>query len=235
MSSWTAGVRWSRGRWPLWTGPGTVSPMTTIRRLADSCFVVTTDEGATLFDPGFFTWQSGLVDLDSIGDISRIMITHEHGDHVNPEFVRWVLDRGSDVVVYSNQAVADLLAEHDIHVDTSVPVGCGAEDVTHGLTPVGTAPPNRAWTIDDVFTFGGDSFEPTRTAPVLAVPLIVLWGTTTEAVEYARRLGPQQVVPAHDFYLSESGKDFIYGIAARVLAKSDIEVVKLNWGESYTV
>jgi L-ascorbate metabolism protein UlaG (beta-lactamase superfamily) len=209
--------------------------MTTIARLTDSCFVVTTEDGATLFDPGFHPWQSGRVDLDEIGDIQRVLVTHEHGDHVNPEFVRWLIDRGDDVVVHSNQAVADLLARHDIEVDTGVPAGVSAEDVTHGLTPLGTAPPNRSWTIDEIFTFGGDSFEPTRTAPVLALPLIVLWGSTTEAMDYAKRLRPQQVVPAHDFYLSGSGRAFLYGIAEQVLADAGIEFVALDWGESYTV
>ena len=47
--------------------------MTTIRRLADSCLIVTTDQGATLFDPGFRTFD--VIDLDSIGDIQRVLIT----------------------------------------------------------------------------------------------------------------------------------------------------------------
>ena len=62
--------------------------MFTIRRLADSCLLVTTATGTTLFDPGFFTWDSGEVDLETIGDVQRVLITHEHGDHVKPEFVR---------------------------------------------------------------------------------------------------------------------------------------------------
>ena len=90
--------------------------MTTIRRLTNSCLVVTTDDGATLFDPGFWTFGSGDVDLESIGDIQRILITHEHGDHVKPEFVRWLIDRGEDVAVHSNQAVFDLLEPHEIEV-----------------------------------------------------------------------------------------------------------------------
>jgi hypothetical protein len=209
--------------------------MTTISRLSDSCFIVTSGDGATLFDPGFHSFQSGAVDLEQIGDIQTVLITHEHGDHVNPEFVRWLLDRGTDVAVHANQAVAGLLAEHDIEVVTSNPTGVSSEDVTHALTPMGTAPPNRAWTIDGVFTFGGDSWEPTSTAPVLALPLMVPWGSMTQAMEYAGRLAPQQVVPAHDFYLSASGRSWVYGMAKTVLGRAGIEVVTLDWGESFTV
>ncbi len=209
--------------------------MTTIRRLTNSCLVVTTDDGATLFDPGFWTFGSGDVDLESIGDIQRILITHEHGDHVKPEFVRWLIDRGEDVAVHSNQAVFDLLEPHEIEVLVDNPAGVSTEDVIHEMIPNGTTPPNRSYTIDGVFTHPGDSYQPTHTAPVLALPLITPWGTTTRSVQFARDLGPKQVVPIHDFYLSATGREFITGMAKNVLAGDGIELVALDWGESFTI
>lgn len=209
--------------------------MTTIKRLTDSCLVVTTDDGATLFDPGFHTFESGIVDLDEIGDIQRVLITHEHGDHLSADFLRWVLDRGNDVTVYGNAAVAGVLAAHEIQVATDIPAGTSAEDVTHETTPMGTAPPNRAWTIDDVITHPGDSYGPTRTAPVLALGLLTPWGSTTKTLEFARKLAPLQAIPVHDFYLSDTGRGWINTVAKTVLAQADIEVVTLDWGQSYTV
>ena len=209
--------------------------MTTIKRLTDSCLVVTTDDGATLFDPGFHTFESDLIDLNEIGDIQRVLVTHEHGDHVSPDFLKWVLDRGDDVTVYGNDAVAAVLSEHDIEVAADIPIGTSAEDVLHETTPMGTAPPNRAWTIDGVITHPGDSYGPTRTAPVLALGLLTPWGSTTKTLEFARKLAPQQAIPVHDFYLSESGRGWINAVAKHVLAKADIEVVTLDWGESLTI
>ena len=124
--------------------------MAQIRRLTDSCLILTTDNEVTLFDPGFHTYLEGEVDLESIGDVTRILISHEHGDHVHPEFVKWVLDRGSDITVYSNQAVADLLAKSEIEVVVEPPAGVAAEDVLHGMIPTGAQPPNRAHTVDDI-------------------------------------------------------------------------------------
>ncbi|MDH3260569.1 MAG: MBL fold metallo-hydrolase [Acidimicrobiia bacterium] len=209
--------------------------MTTIRRLTDSCLVVTSDDGATLFDPGFHTFDSGEIDLDSIGDISRVLITHEHGDHVKPDFVRWLVDRRSNLTVFSNRAVADLLAGHGIEVTTADPVGVSSEDVLHEMIPNGAQPPNRAYTIDGVLTHPGDSYQPTSTAPVLALPLLIPWGSTTQSVEFARRLAPKQVIPIHDFYLNEGGRSLIYGMAKNVLAQSGIEVITINWGETATI
>lgn len=209
--------------------------MTTIKRLTDSCLVVATGDGTTLFDPGFHTFESEAIDLNEIGDIQRVLVTHEHGDHVSAKFLQWVLDRGEDVTVYGNEAVASVLADHNIAVATDIPPGTSAEDVIHETTPMGTAPPNRSWTIDDVITHPGDSYGPTRTAPVLALGLLTPWGSTTKTLQFARTLAPQQAIPVHDFYLSDSGRTWINTVAKNVLAKADIEVVTLDWGESFTL
>ncbi len=209
--------------------------MATIRRFTDSCLLVTTGDGTTLFDPGLYAFGNDLIDLETIGDVQRVLITHEHDDHVKPEFIRWLIDRGEDVQVFANQAVADILAGDDIEVSTDTPLGTSSEDVVHELIPTGAQPPNRSWTIDGLLTHPGDSYQPTTTAPVLALPLLAPWGTTTKSVEFARRLGPAQVVPIHDFYLSQSGRQWVTGLAKRVLAADGIEVVPLDWGESYSV
>lgn len=208
--------------------------MPTIRRLSDSCLLVTTDQGTDLIDPGFHTFDSGVVDLDSIGDVQRVLITHEHGDHVKPEFVAWLVDRSNDVHVYSNRAVTDLLARHDIECSTDDPAGITIEDVAHATTPMGTAPPNRAFTVDGVLTHPGDSYEPSNRAPVLALPLLTPWGSMTQAMEFAKRMAPDQAVPIHDFYLSESGRAWTNGMAKRILGEAGIEFVPLDWGERYS-
>lgn len=212
-----------------------VDSMTTIKRLTDSCLIVTTDDGASLFDPGFHTFETDLVDLNEIGDIQRVLITHEHGDHVSPDFLSWVIDRGDDVAIYGNQNVADLLAPKGIEVSTANPPGTSSEDVLHETTPMGDAPPNRAWTIDGVLTHPGDSYGLTRSAPMLALGLLTPWGSTTKTLEFARNLSPQQAIPVHDFYLSDGGRNWINSVAKHVLAQAGIEMVTLDWGESYTV
>lgn len=209
--------------------------MTKIRRLTDSCVHVIGDNHATLFDPGFHTYLEGEVDLESIGDVTRVMITHEHRDHVHPDFVRWLIDRGSDLVVYSNGPVADLLAEHGIEVTTDPPPDVSVEDVLHGRLPTGAQPPNRAFTIDGVFTHPGDSREPSRTAPVLALPLMVPWDSATGAADFARRVKPERVLPIHDFYLSRTGRQFVRGLIKNVLAGDGIELIDVEWGDGFTL
>ena len=124
---------------------------------------------------------------------------------------------------------------HDINVLTREPSGVGTEDVVHGMTAMGTTPPNRAFTVDGALTHPGDSFEPTTTGTVLALPVLIPWGSTAEAVEFARRLAPQQAIPIHDFALSALGRNWINGMVKNALAKSGIEFVPLGWGESYSL
>jgi hypothetical protein len=149
--------------------------------------------------------------------------------------VAWLIDRGNDVAIHSNRAVADLLAGHDIEVSVEVPEGLSVQDVVHGKIPNGSQPPNRAFTIDGVLTHPGDSREPTRTAPVLALPLMVPWDSTTGAVEFARRLAPDIVLPIHDFYMSRDGRSWIRRMAKNVLADDGIEVLDLDWGDSFSL
>lgn len=210
--------------------------MATIRRLAHSCLLVTDDSGTTLLDPDFFTFDHQPVDLDTIGDVQRVLITHEHADHVKPAFVRWLVDRGEDVAVHANQAVVDLLAEQGIEASATAPAGTEAEDVDHETLPNGTTVPNRSWTVGDVLTHPGDSYQISGSAPVLALPLLTPWGSATAAVRFAARLGGvEQVVPVHDFYLTELGRQFIGGIVSDPLRAAGIELVPLDWGDSFTV
>lgn len=209
--------------------------MATIRRLSDSCLVLATDRHITLIDPGSHTFDSGVVDLNSIGDVTRVLITHEHSDHVKPDFVRWLLDRRKALTVHTNQAVSELLRKHEIDASTDNPEGVTAEDVTHETTPSGMAPPNRAFTVEGVLTHPGDSYQPTKCAPLLAISLMAPWGSGRDSVEFARRLKPDRVVPIHDFYLSESGRRWAASSIKSVLEKDGIELIPLDWGQSATL
>lgn len=209
--------------------------MPTIRRLSDSCLVLATDRHITLIDPGSHTFDSGVVDLNSIGEVTMVLITHEHSDHVKPDFVRWLLDRRKGLTVHANQAVAELLRKHDIEASTDNPEGVTAEDVTHETTPSGMAPPNRAFTVEGVLTHPGDSYQPTKCAPLLAISLMAPWGSGRDSVEFARRLKPNRVVPIHDFYLSESGRRWAASSIKSVLEKDGIELIPLDWGQSATL
>jgi len=209
--------------------------MTTITRIADSCLVVAADQGTILIDPGVFAYKWEGIDLESVGDVSQVLITHEHADHVSPEFVRWLVDRGTDVTVHANENVVALLGDAGIEASTAAPEGTSLEDLRHEVIPTGATVPNRSWTIDGVLTHPGDTYQVTSTAPIMALPLMIAWGSMTASVELAKRLGPSMVVPVHDFALSPSGRRWATDLATMALAPAGIEVVALDPGDSFSV
>ena len=150
--------------------------------------LITTDDHGTLIDPGFHSFESGEVDLGSI-DVDRVLITHEHRDHVNPEFVRWLIDRRSDLTVYSNSAVAELLDGEGIDRVNRHPNRCHRRGRAPRTGAHRSTTPNRSFTIEELFTHPGDSHQPAQTAPILALPLIAPWTSTTAAVEFAKESG----------------------------------------------
>ena len=46
---------------------------------------------------------------------------------------------------------------------------------------------------------------------------------------------PQYVVPIHDWYLEEHGKEWLYGSVERVLAEEEITLLRLDDFETVTV
>ncbi len=70
---------------------------------------------------------------------------------------------------------------------------------------------------------------------VLFLPLMVPWGASRTGVELVERLGPKQVIPSHDFYLSDGGRAFIYEFVGGAIAEGGVEFVPLAYGDSYTV
>jgi len=51
----------------------------------------------------------------------------------------------------------------------------------------------------------------------------------------AKRLGPQYVIPIHDWHLDEGGKRWLNGTAQRALAIDKITLLPLNDFETTTV
>jgi L-ascorbate metabolism protein UlaG (beta-lactamase superfamily) len=204
-----------------------------IRRLSHSCLVVTTETTTVLIDPGVHSFNDRKADLESLEPLDAIIITHSHQDHIDPAFVSWLKARNPLLTVHGNQAVTELLRTHGIDVVTSNPPGVTSEDVDHEETPLGPGPPNRAFTIGNRVTHPGDSYRISRTAPILTMAMMSPWGSTRQSVECIRQLNPRIVIPVHDAYMSEAGRKGIWDIVTKALSGDGIDLIPLDWGETY--
>jgi L-ascorbate metabolism protein UlaG (beta-lactamase superfamily) len=204
----------------------------TITKLVHACLLVETDGTRILIDPGSFSWQDERFDLSTVEGVDRILITHEHADHVSLEFVRAALERSNDAAVETTPALQAILAEQGID---SVTDGTPQFAAPHERIPIGPGPQNVGFHIEGVLSHPGDSHSFVETMPILAMPFAAPWGSLTNGADRARLVRPMYVVPIHDWFLSESGRTFMYRLAKMALDEDGIELVEIGDFESVTL
>ena len=207
-----------------------------IQKLGDSCLLVDVNGHRALLDPGFYAWEHERIDLAAMPAPDRLLITHGHQDHLSIEFVQALVAAFPDRVVETNEEVAGGLAEAGIDATTHSTDWTAQFSAPHEPTPMGSQPPhNVGFTVGGVFVHPGDSYTFDASPLVLALPILPPWGSTTEAVNLAKRIRPRHVIPIHDWHLTEDGKKWVYGTAIRGLAEDGITFLPLDDFESVTI
>lgn len=204
----------------------------TITKLVHACLLVETNGKRILIDPGGFTWDDERFDASMVEGVDRILITHEHGDHVSFDFVRAALERSNSAEVETTPALQAILAEDGID---SVTIGTPQFVSPHERIPLGPGPQNTGFHVEYVLSHPGDSHSFNETMPILAMPFAAPWGSLTNGADRARLVRPRYVIPIHDWFLSEPGRTFMYGLAKMALDEDGIELVHLGDFESITL
>ncbi len=197
----------------------------TITKLVHACLLVEVDGSRTLLDPGIFTWNDERLDLTQLEGIDRILITHEHADHVAADLVAAVVERSDGAQVETTAALAGILAEAGIPAVTE---GTPRFVAPHERIPMGPGPENTGFHVAGVLSHPGDSHSFVETMPILAMPFVAPWGSVTAAVDRVRLVRPRYVIPIHDWSLSDPGREMTYTIAGMGLAADpDIQLVQI--------
>lgn len=175
--------------------------------LGHSCVLVSIDQSdggqrRILLDPGNLT--PPVVD---IGPVDAIVVTHAHGDHVDPDQVRRVRQSGA-VPLYADEAVAALLS--DAGIDGTSVVGPGTSSIAdvpvtiaaaeHELVYPGVpVPPNLTYLLAGRVLAPGDAFfVPDASVDVLLLPTGAPWMKLAETIDYLRAVAPRVAIPVHD-------------------------------------
>ena len=196
----------------------------TITKLVHACLLVDVGGTRTLIDPGTFSWQDERLDASMVEGADRILITHEHADHVSVDFLRAALERSNDAEVETTAALQRILAEEGIGAVTE---GTPQFAAPHERIPMGPGPQNTGFHVGDALSHPGDSHSFVETMPILAMPFAAPWGSLTNGADRTRLVRPRYVIPIHDWFLSESGRTFMYRLAAMALDEDGIELVHL--------
>jgi L-ascorbate metabolism protein UlaG (beta-lactamase superfamily) len=186
-----------------------------LTKFGHSCLLVEEGRARILLDPG--TMSDGFEELEGL---TAVLFTHQHGDHLDAERLRGVLDRNRGVRVVSDQGSAELLGEAGVDVEVvhdgdefevaGVGVRVAGRDhaIIHPDIPVVL---NVGYLVAGRLFHPGDAFTPPgQHVEVLAVPAGAPWLKVSEPIEYLRQVRPLVAVPVHEKVLSAAGMSIHY-------------------------
>ncbi|CAN5128225.1 MBL fold metallo-hydrolase [soil metagenome] len=216
-----------------------------ITKYIHSCLLLEKDTDKILFDPGLFSFVEGKVKPNQFQDLTAIILTHCHPDHIDDESLKQIIDNNPKTVVLANTQIQSKLAEKKISVEVfengTRQIGSfnvEALDAPHEKLLADEIPQNTAYIVDEVFLNPGDSLAESlyakKNTRVLALPLMAPWETELQTFEFAKKMSPQQVVPIHDGYAKDFFLESRYQTFLKFLKREEIEFLWMNKPGDFT-
>lgn len=205
-----------------------------ITKYVHACLLVETPDRTVLFDPG--SMSQGAFDIDGLGRLDDIFITHIHGDHVHVPFVKELVNKFPNVRITTTDEVVKTLNEEGIKAQSDAPEGVVFFKSPHeDVEPLFPAPEEVGIHYLDKLTHPGDSHSFNETKEILALPITAPWGSSIKALNLALELKPKYVIPIHDWHWNDQAREGMYNGYAQVLEKSGITMFKPKTGEPIEV
>lgn len=199
-----------------------------ITKYEHACVVIAENNQAVVIDPGEF---SNSLPLDQTGVVA-IVVTHIHGDHLDPAKISTLRAANPDCTLYSTPEVA--AAYPDLHV-TAVHAGETARVGDFSLEFFGekheviASTDNIAVLVNDRFYYAGDSYVlPGKPVEILAAPASAPWLRMPEATKFVEDIHPRVFFPTHNALLSDIGEQIQYSWFKRVASQTGAEFTVLT-------
>jgi L-ascorbate metabolism protein UlaG (beta-lactamase superfamily) len=185
-----------------------------ITHLGHACLLVDTGAARILIDPG--TLSHG---FEELRDLTAILVTHQHDDHVDPDRLPALLAANPDAVLLGSAETVAFLgtgtattpdAHHELGGAIVDVVGDGRHRSVYGDVPNMA---NLGFVIDESLYHPGDSLDlPDRPIDILALPVSGPWLKLGETIDFLKRVEPRVAVPMHEAALTDTtGYYFILG------------------------
>ena len=200
-----------------------------IKKYGHSCLLIEEGTLRVLTDPG--SWNV----FPDEENIDAILITHEHGDHLDIEQLRTILQKNPEAKVISHTSVGKVLEESNIPY-TGISDGESISIKEVSIESFGTKHAcfyedmpnmqNTGYLIAEKLFITGDALHdiPSRPIEILALPCGGPWMRLSEGIEYAKKLNPKIVFPVHDaMYIQKYRDNIIPNVVGKTLEAAGME------------
>ncbi len=209
-----------------------------VTKYPQSCLIVELDGKRLIIDPGSFVADK--YKASDLLPVDGVLITHEHADHVVPEFLKSMVG-DSSVPVIANKSTANLLGDivtkviNDGEEITVAGFKITARELPHVDMVDGTpGPQNTGYVIYDAFFHPGDGVNiENLTVGSAAVPIAGPDVSPRDVHQFITQIGCKVVIPIH-YVAFPSDPQFFKKMFAGWF-KLPIEFVVLASGESTEV
>jgi L-ascorbate metabolism protein UlaG (beta-lactamase superfamily) len=211
-----------------------------ITKFGQSCLLIE-EMGAEgkvriIMDPGSFsTAQNDLKDID------LVLITHDHGDHLDISSLKQIIANNPDAEILTNSGVQAILEKEGIasevlaHGEIVTKKGITLEGVGEKHAVLITSmpqSPNVGFIVAGRLFYPGDALtEPGKPVEVLALPAAAPWAKLSEIVDYAFAVKPKVAFPVHDSILANPG--MMQGMFIPLFEKEGIEFKPIELNKEY--
>jgi L-ascorbate metabolism protein UlaG (beta-lactamase superfamily) len=203
-----------------------------ITKLGHCCFIAEPKDGVRIMtDPGAFSSLQ-----NSARNISIVLITHEHADHLHIASLEKVLENNPSAKVVTNSSVGKLLDTAQIpYIKVEYGESFGIDGVQ--IKAFGNSHAeiygeygrvqNTGYMINNL-CYPGDSFtNPNQKVDILALPVAGPWMKMQNAIDYAKEVNPRIAFPVHDAIVQDFAT-FVWRIPEHFLGELGILWKKLE-------
>ncbi len=210
-----------------------------ITHLQHSCVLVEVAGERILIDPGNFStgWHS-------LRELSAILVTHQHPDHIDPKHIHALVTANSDAKVWVEPSTSQLCpAAEMIPVEAGEQLTLGAVEIEavggkhaiiHSDIPrIG----NVGWVIrapgEPSFFHPGDALDTTPSdIDCLAIPAHGPWCAMKETIDFARAVNAPHGFLIHNGLINERGWELTF---TRLQEMTPSKLVDLRDGSPWEV
>ncbi|MEK7602615.1 MAG: MBL fold metallo-hydrolase [Patescibacteria group bacterium] len=205
-----------------------------ITKFVHACVLVEDEQnGNILFDPGTYSWSSGLIEFSKLPKINFVIISHKHPDHFNEDFTRAIIEQNSECQwIVPSDLIENIQNLGAKNVKSNPINNIEVIEGEHAnVEPFGVQVKNITTHTFGKITHPGDTHSINNSKDLLLMPFQAPWGTTISAIGIVQKLKPKFVLPIHDWMWNDTWREICYDRFQSIFNETDTNFLRPTDGQ----